>query len=658
MNEKIKEELNKDQKKAAFYNGPHKNIFVVAGPGSGKTKTMVSRVQFLIENKNIDPSKILCLTFTNKASKEMKSRMTFISDDVVDQITACTFHSFCLQIIKQIPKSFGFEGVPTIIDSSEQKTLFKSSRAKILEEENISDEIISKVPKVEKILSEYSFARNSFRSIDYQFRNYVDNDIQIINICKKIINDYEEQKTNYKYVDFDDILSVFVKKCNDKDELALAISELYEEVLVDELQDTNPIQYEILKILGNKKTRIFAVGDPAQSIYSFRGADFNSIYNFKNIFIDSEEINLSIDYRNSQEIVECANALLKDSNYNYNNKLISNKGITNNKVLLNSFYSKEEESLSIVKDIIKKIENGYSYKDIFIIVRSAYYSISIESYLNKFHIPYEKIGGISINKTSHVRDLISLIKTVINKEDKLATIHYLSMFKGVGDKSSLNIFDKISKMEVLSEEYIKCFSKIKDENALKFIKISLEAIKNKNNIIKELLNNGFEEFIKERYKDNYEYRIEQIESLMDIYYQYDGDVYEFISDFTLEPSLTKTVTDTEKDNDKVTLITAHSVKGLEREICYVAGCSAPTFPSIKSIGNLSSEEEERRVFFVAITRAKTHLIMSKVDEYNTLYKNSKTNIDFLSPFKNFVKRNNKRNSNQNLKNISKLKDIF
>lgn len=658
MNDNLKNELNNEQSKAAFYDGPNKNIFVVAGPGSGKTKTMVSRIQFLVENKKIDPSKLLCLTFTNKASKEMKSRMTFVSDDVVDQITACTFHSFCLQIIKQIPKSFGFNGMPSIIDSSEQKTLFKSSRAKVLDDLNISDEIISKIPKVEKILSEYSFSRNSFRSIDYQFRSYVDKDLEIINICKKIINDYEKQKQEYKYVDFDDILSIFVEQCNSKKELATAISNLYEEVLVDELQDTNPIQYEILKILGNKDTRIFAVGDPAQSIYSFRGADFNSIYNFKNIFKNSEEINLSIDYRNTQEIVDCANALLKDSYYKYTNNLVSNKGITKNDVILNSFYSKEEESLSIAKDIVKKIEKGYNYNDIFIIVRSAYYSISIENYLNKFHIPYEKIGGTAINKTSHVRDLMSIIKTTINKEDKLSIIHYLSMFKGVGDKSSLNIFDKISKLEILSNEYIKEFSKIKDENSINFIKLTYDAIKNKKNIVKVLLDNGFKDFLQERYKDNYEYRIEQIESIMDIYNQYDGDVYNFVNDFTLEPTLTKTVSETEKDNDKVTIITAHSVKGLEREICYVPGSLSPSFPSIKAIGNLSSEEEERRVFFVAITRAKTHLIMSKVDEYNTIYKNAKTNIDFTSSFKNIVKKNNVRSSNQNLKNISKLKDIF
>lgn len=652
--------LNNDQIKAATYDKDNKDILVMAGPGSGKTKTMISRVEFLI-NKGILPSKILCLTFTNKAARELKSRLkTNASEDFIDDIMACTFHSFCVQIIKQIPKSFGFKTFPSILDSSEQTTIMKSCKNDIIKEMNIEDQDISGLPKAEKIISEYSFARNSNKTIEEHFNAYLTDNPEYLEFAIKMVSNYEKEKKEYGYVDFDDLLHIFINVVENKKDLASAISSMFEEVLVDEAQDNNPMQYKILELLSKEQTRVFAVGDAAQSIYSFRGADFDSIFNFQKVFPQSVVLNLPIDYRNSQEIVDTANALLKGSVYNYSNILKSAKGYIGEQVEMNSFYNKEEEASFISKDIVKQVnEKGFKYSDIFVIVRSAYYGISIEAFLNKFKIPYQIIGGMSINKAVHIKDLMSILKFAVKPNDKLAAIHYLSMFKGVGPKTAFNLYEKVKKIPSMDDQIIQTINKkIKDEHASNLLFSVISALKNKKNPIKNLIEAGFLDYIKDKYKDNYSYRIDHIKTISDIFKQYNGDIESFINDFTLEPEMTKSQEkDSDKDIDKVTLITAHSSKGMEKEICYVAGVGSSGFPSRRSIGNEKNEEEERRVLFVAMTRAINKLILTNVDEFKDVYLNAKTDIDFIKTINDFVK-NKRKNKSYNNKGIKGLSDIF
>lgn len=656
------EELNKQQYKAATYKGDKKNLLVVAGAGTGKTKTMVSRTQFLIEKENISPEKILCLTFTNRAAKELVSRIGASMSNDTEGLVACTFHSFCIQLIKKIPKSFGYESqLPTIIDAGNQKTLLTTCLNTVLEEVELDEELKALIPKPAAILSEYSYARNSMRSTRKQFSNFLTDIEEIMDICLKTVEKYEEEKKSMDYVDFDDILERVVKVSEQKPKLAETISNLFYEVLVDELQDTNPIQYKILQILASGDSRMFAVGDPAQSIYGFRGADFESIYNFTKIFPNSEKIKLFENYRSTQEILDVSNALLEKSTLNYDNKLVAHKGYSGEKAQLHDFNDSQEEAQFVIRDLLKTKENeGIDFKDFFIIVRSAYSGTSVEGMLKRYNIPYEFVGGMAINKTAHVQDLLSILRFACNKKDALSCVRFLSMFPGVGEKTAFKAYRDM--LEMSKEEIINYLPKIVKKDKQKVVSIyesTIEAINNNKNPIKAAMDNGFSTLLTERYLKNSDYRIRDIMTIIEIYKQYKGDIETFISDFTLEPSMNKVQETEDEEEDKVTLITAHSAKGLENEVCYIIGATPGTFPSSRSIGDKKTEEEERRTMYVALTRAKEKLVVTRVMNYdNFVFKNAKTNVNFIEDISDSFKKKAKKKMSDQIGGFGGLQDVF
>lgn len=653
------EDLNPQQHEAATYDGEAKNILVVAGAGTGKTKTMISRAYFLQKYKMVDPSRILCLTFTNNAAKEIVARLDAQIAGNSENIWASTFHSFCIKVIKMIPKSFGYESLPTIINASSQASLMKACFAVAMSEMEIDEDDKSKLPKSAIILKEYSFARNAQKTMRKQLKDTITDDELVLDFCDRVILEYEKEKEEYQYVDFDDILIRFVEKTEEKPELSKAISELFDEVLVDELQDTNPIQYRILKALSRGNARIFGVGDPAQSIYGFRGADFASIYNFESIFENSKRINLSINYRSYQEILDNSNLLMDNSTLTYDNHLQAHRGHSNNKSELLDFDTSIEEATFIAKDIIAYHEEGGNFNDIYVITRSGYSARDIEGLFKQKNIPYEVVGGLAINKTSHVQDMLSLLQMLVNKNDKLASMRFLTLFKGVGEKSALKMFMKI-KDATSNSEVIDIIEKgiPKDrERAIAMVSQTMKAIDNNGNPITAMMMGGFESLIKDIYLDNYEYRVNDINTIASMYRQFKGDTQSFLNDFTLEPSLAKEEDETE-DKDAVTIITAHSAKGLENKICYVTKLCPGYFPSKRSIGSKKDEEEERRVAYVALTRARDRLVVTRVMDYlSTFFPNAKTEIDFMKPIVgSFNHQRKKMISNE--KSLGGLRDIY
>lgn len=658
-------ELNKQQKNAAHYNGDAKNILVVAGAGTGKTTTIINRIIFLMENNKTDPSRILALTFTNKSAKDLVSKIDAETNNG-EMINASTFHSFCIQIIKQIPKSFGYNsGSPLIIDEAGQRALMSDSLSSIVDKFEkdgvIQEEDKALIPKPNQIISYYSYARNSIMNFkEYLFDNITENS-DVIDILSATIELYEKQKAEYSYADFDDLLNRFVETLESKDQLRKQISGLYDEILVDELQDTNPIQYRILKAISDNNNRIFGVGDPAQSIYSFRGADFNSIYRFTEVFENSVELYLSENYRSSQEILDFSNQVLKKSSLSYKNMLFSPNGYNKISVKVQDFDSSIEEATFISRDIVNYIQkdNG-NFKDIFIITRSAYAARETEAMMNKYNIPYEFIGGKSILKSAHVQDALSLLRFCISHRDKLGCIRFLELFKGVGAKTASKFYNSVKDIDdplIVSQNLEKTVKK-ETELSVNLYLSCYYAKRNSKNAINEMLNNGFMEIIKTKYPDSYEYRIKDIELLSKLYKDYNGDMQSFINDFTMEPDLYKVNRGDDDEPDKVILITAHSSKGLERKRCYVLNATPGAFPTKRSIGDKNKEEEERRAFYVAVTRAKDELIITRNMEYNDyIFTNAKTSIDYIKDTKSFY-HHKKKKVNAGLGGIKSLKDVF
>lgn len=652
--------LNEQQLAAATYPGPAKNILVVAGAGCGKTKTMVSRVHYLLRDQGIPPERILCLTFTNNAANQMVSRIASASDVNIDGLTACTFHSFCIKLIRKIPKSFGFDSMPTIIDAASQKILLKDSLASAQEHIEIHEHEKSLVPRDSDILQHYSYARNAMRPVRDQFKTHLTDNPKMLALAEATVANYEEQKKNYGYVDFDDLLYRFVEIAEEKPQLAYVISDLFEEILVDEMQDTNPVQYRILSLLGSGNARIFAVGDPAQSIYGFRGADFSSIYDFEKKFPDSVRLKLSVNYRSYQEVLDVANALLDRSTYTYDNHLSAHRGLSGKKVRLCDFNDGMSEATFVAREISGAYEAGGEFKDNFIITRSAYSAREVEGALKRFNIPYEFVGGMSISKTAHVQDLLALLKMAVNKRDKLSSIRYLSLFKGVGPKLAARGYHEI--MRANSHDTIAMILEktVRKDPALcrGAYDAVITAIENQTNPIKSVLINGFDEIIRANYPDRFEYRLNDLNAVGEIFDQYEGDLDTFISDFTLEPDMNK-VEDPDEEEDKVTLITSHSAKGLERKRCFVIGATPGTFPSRRSIGKLETEEEERRTMYVAVTRAEDELIITRNLEFShSFFKNAKTEIDFIDPLIGHFDVARSRQQVNQLAGFNQLQDIF
>lgn len=655
------DDLNPQQRAAACYQGGAKNLLVVAGAGTGKTKTMVARVHHLIRDQQIPSSEILCLTFTNKAANEMLSRLRSQPGMDLEGLTACTFHSFCIQLIRRVPNSFDYDSVPMIIDAANQKLLFNDSLASVLDEVVVAEEDKAKVPKVDAILREYSYARNAMRPVEQQFFEYLTYDTDMLSLALKVVERYEAQKASYRYADFDDILYRFVEVAEKKPRLAEAISNLFTEVLVDELQDTNPLQYRILKLLGAGRSRLFAVGDPAQSIYAFRGADFKSIYRFSELFPDSERLLLSTNYRSHQEILDVANRLLDASSYSYDNALSAFKGASGNRAKLRDFANAIDEGTFIARDIAAYQEGGGSLNDIFIITRSAFSAREVEGSLKRFNIPYEFVGGMSINKTAHVQDMLALLRLARNSRDKLSCIRYLSLFPGVGAKTASRGYLKIAEAPSPEEvaKIIRATVKKSPELAAGLYEAVIDALATGGNPVHTLLARGLETLIREVYSERPDYRLADLRAVGDLYGQYRGDIETFIADFTLEPDMTKTELP-EEEEDKVTLITAHSAKGLERKRCYVIGVTPGTFPSRRSIGNMESEEEERRVMYVAVTRAMEDLIMTRsVEHAHHVFMNAVTEVDMvrnLIPLMDYEK--GRRGQSQQVHGLAGLQDIF
>lgn len=599
--------MNTEQKNAAHYEGPEKNLLILAGAGTGKTTTLIERIKFLIK-KGTPAEKILAVSFTNRSAREMKQRLKKQLGSKVDNLKVKTFHAYVLSVLIEFPQFFE-DKRHTIIDEQDQKSLMKVIIANYAKEFDLPIDIL---PGADTVIEVWSYCKNTCTSLDEKLKTLKINEDRA-HLFKEIVRSFEAHKKARSYIDFDDLLIMFCAEIKRNPMFKEHINSLFEEILVDEFQDANPIQFIFLKLTTMRNTRLFCVGDDAQSIYGFRGADFHNIHSFVDKFPNSKVFKLITNYRSHQESLDLANWLLKKSKLEYNKDLVSGKGTGGNKPVLMNFPSQYAEATWMVSEIRNLLCNDVDPGEIMILLRSSFDGMHLRKAFADAEIRYQVIGGDNLYKTAHIKDLISVIRIVTNHNDEIAWMRFLTLWKGVGsgkaNKTIPSILSCKGNQKLINLTLAKTFGQ---DHSVTQIYTELQALRN--SPAKALLRiaSYMPEIIQIRKYDKNRERIKDIEALCD----YAADfktLDDLLDDIALEPATFSQLANKHKRN-AVTLITIHSAKGTEANYCFMPQVKNGVYPNKRSKGDVNQEEEERRVAYVALTRVKTQLYLSRVND--------------------------------------------
>lgn len=586
-------------------------VMVIAGAGSGKTRVLTNRIAYLIAEKNVLESNILAITFTNKAAKEMKERIYSLAGETSKYIWINTFHSMCVRILRQHIDLLGYNKNFTILDTSEQKTIIKN----IVKELNLSED--SYQPNnILKIISNSKNSMISVNEMKAQAR------FGFMKNVAEIYEYYQKYLKKNSVLDFDDLMLKTIVLFEKHPEVLAIYQNKFEYIHVDEYQDTNVIQYKLIKMLSEVHKNICVVGDDDQSIYSWRGACSDNIINFEKDYEDVEVIFLDQNYRSNSTILDAANAVIKNNTDRKDKALWSeNKG--GDKITVYAATNDKDETDDIAKKILDLKAQGVDYKDIAILYRANYLSRSMENSCMAFGIPYKLIGSLKFLQRQEIRDLLAYMNVIVNKNDEFSLRRIINVPKrGIGASS-------MAKIDNYAEQYgLSLFEALKN---IDMIGVSKKIITNIHLLtqliekysqteqysIEDLIvgiykDSGYESMLKESADTYAESRIENISELVSSAKQF-SSMNDNLIDFISEMSLTSDADD-ENEDDSVVLSTVHAAKGLEYRVVFIMGLEENLFPSIRDAESSEDErnkmEEERRLAYVAITRAKEKLFMS------------------------------------------------
>ena len=601
------DELNDKQYEAVVETeGP---CLIIAGAGSGKTKVLTHKIAYLIDEKDIKPWDILAITFTNKAANEMKERVENLVGDIAKDMWIGTFHSICVRILRKFIDRIGFETSFVIFDTSDQKTMVK----KILKEQNLDDKLFSD----KSVLYEISNAKNEMlEPAEYAVKYKGDFRKEQIADIYRI---YQKKLKENNAIDFDDIINFTIKILTENPDILEYYSNKFKYVLVDEYQDTNKAQFTLITLLASKFGNITVVGDNDQGIYSFRGADISNILNFEKDFPGTKIIKLEQNYRCTQNILNAANAVIKNNETKYEKKLwTKNEEGSLPKVFRGD--DEYDEANYIVSQInTLKREEYYKYSDFAVLYRMNTQSRSIEDILRRENIAYKIVGGLKFYERKEIKDIIAYLRLIQNPSDNLSLTRIINEPKrGVG-KTSL---DKVE--ELSSKNGISMFEIIKraDEfglgrvyaNTRDFVS-TIEDLRNKKDgmkiseLVKQTLSqSGYTKALEEEDTVEAENRIENLDEFLTVAIEFEDEAAEnTLGDFLEGITLSSDLDNMEETEESVTLMTLHSAKGLEFPVVFLVGMEEGIFPGYKSINEPGELEEERRLCYVGITRAKEKL---------------------------------------------------
>ncbi len=601
------EELNNKQKEAVLATeGP---CLVIAGAGSGKTKVLTHKIAYLLSEKDVKPWNILAITFTNKAANEMKQRIEKLIGEASQEMWLGTFHSICVRILRRFIDRIGFDKSFLIFDTTDQRTLIKECMKTI----GLDDKLFTD----RAVLAEISNGKNDMLEPKaYQVKSAGDFRKEQIG---KVYELYQKRLKENNALDFDDIINYTIKILTENPDVLEYYTEKFKYVLVDEYQDTNKAQFMLVSILASKYGNITVVGDNDQGIYSFRGADITNILNFERDFPGSKIVKLEQNYRCTGNILKAANAVIKNNENKYDKKLWTE----NEEGKLPCIYRAEDEydeASYIVKQInTLKIEEYFKLSDFVVLYRMNSQSRAIEDIFRRENIPYKIIGGLKFYERKEIKDIIAYLRLIFNISDNLSLKRIINEPKrGIGKTSLDNIQEISDKTGTSMYEIIKNaeqygLNRVK-ANSMEFVQIIEELRKQVNEIpiselIKLTLNKtGYVKALENENTVEAESRIQNLEEFLTVAIEFEEEMAEnTLAEFLESISLTSDIDNMEDSEDTVTLMTLHSAKGLEFPVVFLVGMEEGIFPGYKSIGELKELEEERRLFYVGITRAKQYL---------------------------------------------------
>lgn len=586
------EGLNSEQLKAVKHNnGP---LLILAGAGSGKTKVLTMRVANLINEYNVKPSEILAITFTNKAANEMKERIHNVLGSVADNVRICTFHSFGLFILRREYEYIGYERNFTIIDSEDSLTLIKKILKELDKDANVYN------PRA--IRSKISGAKNEL--IDAKKYSLFAN-TEFEKVVEEVYIKYEEKLRLGNSFDFDDLLIAPIKIFRENKEVLEKYQNTFKYILIDEYQDTNEAQYILTKMIASKYRNICVVGDPDQSIYSFRGSNYRNILNFEKDYKEASIIVLEKNYRSTSNILNAANDIIKN-NKNRKEKNLWTENGTGKKITYHRAENEKDEAYYVVKEI-KKLDCPLS--DIAVLYRTNAQSRNIEEALLRENIPFKVVGSFYFYNRKEIKDLIAYLKVIYNEKDDINLLRIINVPKRkIGLKTIENLTD------IASLKGISIYDAIESGKELEFKKLIEELKVEKDNLsLTELVElvlekSGMKASLLEEKTMESEIRLENLEEFKSITRGFE-EKYGVVSleEFLSEISLVSDVEEYKNNDSVVTLLTVHSAKGLEFKNVFIIGLEEGIFPHKNSFDSTQDMEEERRLCYVAVTRAKNNL---------------------------------------------------
>ena len=582
-------------------------ILILAGAGSGKTRTITYRIAHMIENIGISPYNILAVTFTNKAAKEMRERVVDLVGDIANNCTISTFHSFGVRLLRIYADKIGYTSSFTIYDTDDQKRMVKA----ILKGQNLS---LNGVKLTERdIVSMISKIKEQIKTLDeYSVMNK-----QIVEVYDK----YNKVLLESNAMDFSDIL-LNTYKLLQKPEILEKVQNKYKYIMIDEYQDTNNLQYKIIDLIARKSSNLCVVGDENQSIYGFRGANILNILNFETNYNNAKIIKLEENYRSTTTILDAANELIKNNKSSKDKKLWTQNGKGDLIKVLACDNARDEVS-RIIEIIKENHQNGIAYRDMTILYRTNAQSRVFEEGLLRYSIPHKVFGGISFYSRAEIKDIIAYLSIIVNPQDELNLQRIINVPKRkVGEKgvekiiayareNNLNLLEALSHIKEISgltavgkEKLLEMYDIIKELKDLSYTEIASYIVQTLIDKIKYI------DYIKENY-DDAEARIENIDEFKNSILELENIVGELrLNEYLENVSLISATDDLEEKSDYVKLMTIHNSKGLEFPIVFLVGFENEIFPGSRAMFDEKEMEEERRLCYVALTRAEKKLYLS------------------------------------------------
>ena len=606
--------LNDKQKEAVLhFEGP---LLILAGAGSGKTRVLTHRIAYLIEEHQVPPYHILALTFTNKAANEMRERVNNIIEYGAGSIWVSTFHSTCVRILRRFIDHLGYDNAFTIYDSDDQKSLMKD----ICKQLNID----TKKYKERTFLNAISSAKDELKTPE----QYADEVAKEYNkkIFGRVYKEYQKRLKQNNALDFDDLIMLTVQLFRQNAEILNHYQERFPFILVDEYQDTNTVQFELIRLLAMKYKNLCVVGDDDQSIYKFRGANIYNILNFEKHFEDAKVIKLEQNYRSTQNILDAANSVISNNVGRKDKRLWTDNG-AGDRITFEQLESGFEEADYVARSIARLVRKGEArYKDCAVLYRTNAQSRLFEEKFIAANIPYKIVGGVNFYARKEIKDILAYLKTIDNGHDDLAVKRIINVPKrGIGATSINKVTDYALEKGIDFYTALRYVDEVpgmaRSAGKIKPFVMFIQSLRARaemdsvSQLIQAIIDEtGYVDELKAEGTDEAEQRIENIDELINKAVDYEqGEENPTLSGFLEEVALVADIDGLDENSDYVVLMTLHSAKGLEFPNVYLAGMEDGLFPSYMSITSddaTSEIEEERRLAYVGITRAKEHLTIT------------------------------------------------